>query len=389
MKLSVIVPTSNEAPNVEQLVNRVAVACRTLDAEIIFVDDSTDNTPEVIGRVASAAALPVRMIHRHAPDDGLSGAVLQGLLSSSSDYCLVMDGDLQHPPELIPILLAELEGGGADVVVASRYCGQGSSPYGLANFYRRMISGGASLLTRFLFPSKLRGCSDPLTGFFVLHRSRVDLSRLRPGGFKILLEILGRHRLVISEVPFIFGKRAAGTSKAGIRAGLSFLLQLMQLRVGRAGIFAGVGAFGAVLNLLLMGFLLGNGAHYVLAAIIAAELTIVSNFLMQERLVFGADLHKVNSRITRFLHSFAFNNVEALLRLPVLMFAVETLMVDSVIAQGLTLLAAFTARYLYHSKVVYRSTPNAVGTVASQASTAAPGVLRQSFAVEPQSDPVI
>lgn len=359
MKLSVIVPTANEAPNIEQLVTRVAAACRGVDAEMIFVDDSSDNTPEVICRVAAAASLPVRMIHRTVPTGGLSGAVIAGLQASSADYCLVMDGDLQHPPELIPALLAQVETGVADVALASRYCGPGSSPNGLANWYRRVVSSGASVLTRYLFPSKLRGCSDPLTGFFAVRRSAVDYGRLRPGGFKTLLEILGRHHLAVSEVPFVFEKRTAGKSKAGVRAGLSFLLQLMQLRIGRAGVFAGVGAVGTVLNLLIMGLLLGAGAHYVLAAIVAAELTIISNFLMQERLVFGALLHQASARSTRFIHSFGFNNAEAVLRLPVLMFAVETLMINSVIAQGLTLLAAFTVRYLYHSKVVYRSKPAA------------------------------
>lgn len=387
MKLSVIVPTANEAPNIERLVDRVAAACLDMDAEIVFVDDSTDDTPEVIHRVACVAPLPVRMIHRIAPENGLRGAVLEGLLSSSSDYCLVMDGDLQHPPELIPVLLAELEGGSADVVLASRYCGHGSSPNGLANFYRRLVSGGAALLTRVLFPSKLRGCSDPLTGFFALRRSTVDYDRLRPCGVKILLEILSRHRLVISEVPFILEKRTAGKSKRGVRAGLDFLLQLTQLRIGRAGVFAGVGAVGAALNILIMGLLLGAGAHYVFAAIVAAELTIVSNFLMQERLVFGSVLHKANTRTTRFLHSFGFNNAEAALRLPVLMFAVETLGVNSVIAQGLTLLAAFAVRYVYHSKVVYRSAPSAPGAVAPPPTTMS-GVFHEQYSAKTQTDPV-
>ncbi|WP_082506872.1 glycosyltransferase [Arthrobacter sp. Leaf337] len=383
MKLSVIVPTANEAPNIEQLVNRVAGACKDIDAEIIFVDDSTDDTPEVIGRVASTAALPVRMIHRTEPEGGLSGAVVEGLQSSSADYCLVMAGDLQHPPELIPVLLAELEGGRHDVALASRYCGPGSSADGLPSLYRRIVSGSASLLTRCLFPSKLRDCSDPLTGFFALRRSTVDYDRLRPGGFKILLEILGRHRLAVSEVPFIFDKRTAGTSKAGVRAGMGFLLQLVQLRIGRAGVFAGVGAVGAVLNLLIMGLLLAAGTHYVFAAVVAAELTIVSNFVMQERLVFGASLPTARSRTTRFLHSFGFNNAEALLRLPVLMVAVETLMINSVVAQGLTLLAAFTVRYLYHSKVVYRPTQPA------PAAATMPGVRREPFVPQAQGDPVM
>ncbi|KIS27192.1 glycosyl transferase family 2 [Arthrobacter sp. SPG23] len=383
MRLSVIVPTANEAPNIEQLVNRVAGACKDLDAEIIFVDDSSDNTPEVICRAATAASLPVRLIHRAEPNGTLSGAVVGGLQSSSADYCLVMAGDLQHPPEMIPVLLAELEGSGNDVALASRYCGPGSSAYGLANLYRRIVSGSASLLTRCLFPSKLGDCSDPLTGFFALRRSTVDYDRLRPGGFKILLEILGRHRLAISEVPFIFEKRAAGTSKAGVRAGMGFLHQLLHLRVGRAGLFAGVGAVGAVLNLLIMGLLLAAGSHYVLAAIVAAELTIVSNFLMQERLVFGATLHTANSRTTRFLYSFGFNNAEALLRLPILMFAVETHMINSVIAQGITLLAAFTLRYLYHSKVVYRSRQ------ATPAAATALGSRREPLVPRAQGDPVV
>ncbi|MFF1383200.1 glycosyltransferase [Arthrobacter sp. NPDC058288] len=389
MKLSVIVPTANEAPNIEQLVNRVTLACKDMEAEIIFVDDSTDKTPDVIGRVASTATLPVRMIQRTKPNSGMGGAVIEGLQSSSADYCLVMAGDLQHPPEVIPVLLAELEGSGHDVVMASRYCGPGSSAHGLASLYRRIVSGSASLLTRCLFPSRLRGCSDPLTGFFALRRSSVDCGSLRPAGFKILLEILGRHRLAVSEVPFIFGKRAAGKSKTGFRTGLDFLLQLMQLRIGRAGLFAGVGAVGTLLNLLIMGLLLAAGSHYVFAAVVAAELTIVSNFLMQERLVFGGTLHKANSRTTRFLHSFGFNNAEALLRLPILMFMVETLMINSVLAQGLTLVAAFAVRYLYHSKVVYRPRQPAPAVATLAVQPAAPGVRRGTLVPQAQGDPVM
>jgi dolichol-phosphate mannosyltransferase len=106
MQLSIIVPTYNEAPNVAELVRRVAAETAGIDAEIIFVDDSTDATPDVIREVAASAAVPVRLIHRDHAVGGLGGAVVEGFAAAAADACLVMDGDLQHPPEEIPDLYA-------------------------------------------------------------------------------------------------------------------------------------------------------------------------------------------------------------------------------------------------------------------------------------------
>ncbi|MFF2243969.1 glycosyltransferase [Arthrobacter sp. NPDC058130] len=375
MKLSVIVPTRNEAPNVQQLIGRAAEACRDIDAELVFVDDSTDNTPEIIAASAATEPMRIRVIHREAPTGGLSGAVVDGVRSSAAEFCMVMSGDLQHPPELIPVLLAELEGNDADVVVASRYgargrCGDGgrgaSDSRGAGAWSRRVVSAGATRITLALFPLRLRGCSDPMTGFFGLRRSAIECSTLRPSGFKILLEILARHHLTVSEVPFTPGPRTAGRSKAGVGQGLRFLRQLGELRAGTAMLFAAVGAVGAVLNLLIMAFLLSTGTNYIAAAIVAAELTIVSNFLMQENIVFGTLPQKANGFRTRFAQSFCFNNLEALARLPVLMLAVNVLIIDAVLAQAATLVAAFVVRYLYHSRIVYSARPaRAAGTGAA------------------------
>ena len=370
MKLSVIVPTRNEAPNVQQLIGRAAEACRLIDAELVFVDDSTDNTPDLIAAAAAAEPMPIRVIHREAPIGGLSGAVVDGVRSSAAEFCMVMSGDLQHPPELIPVLLAELEGNDADVVVASRYGGGLASggrgndggnaaggSGGAATWSRRVVSAGATRITLALFPLRLRGCSDPMTGFFGLRRSAIECSALRPSGFKILLEILARHQLRVSEVPFTPGPRTAGRSKAGVCQGLRFLRQLGELRAGTAMLFAGVGAVGAVLNLVIMAFLLSTGTNFVVAAIVAAEVTIVSNFLMQENIVFGTLPQKANGFRTRFAQSFCFNNLEALARLPVLMLAVNVLVIDAVLAQAATLVAAFVVRYLFHSRIVYSARP--------------------------------
>ena len=352
-ELTVIVPTFNEALNVPELVRQLAEALEGQDAEVLFVDDSTDDTPEVVRQVASTAALPVRLIHRDTPVGGLSGAVQVGLAASTAPWCVVMDGDLQHPPGLVPSLLATARDEGVDVVVASRYMNDGSSS-GLANATRRMVSSVSTAVTRAMFPVRLADCSDPMTGFFAVRREAVQLDRLRPRGFKILLEILARHRLAVAEIPFVFGARFAGDSKASFAQGARFLTQLAALRFGRMSRFAIIGGFGALANIAIVWLLLQLGAAYLVAAIAAAELTIVMNFLLQERFVFADLRHEGKGPWRRFAHSFAFNNIETALRLPVLALLVSTMHVAAVPATALTLLVAFVARFTFHSRVVYR-----------------------------------
>ena len=102
--VTVVVPTRNEAGNVGPLVRRVGDAARPFVDEVIFVDDSDDQTPQVIERVAENSDFSVRLIHREGSEraGGLGSAVLTGMRAAKNDWVLVMDGDLQHPPELIP-----------------------------------------------------------------------------------------------------------------------------------------------------------------------------------------------------------------------------------------------------------------------------------------------
>lgn len=379
MELTVIVPTFNEAPNIAELVRRAEAACTGIDAEILFVDDSRDHTPDVIRTTAAGSTVPVRLLHRDDPVGGLGGAVIEGVRSSRAVYCLVMDGDLQHPPEMIPVVLDRLRASDAEVVVASRYCGNGGDAGGLANGTRRLVSSGATLLSRTLFPRRLEHCSDPMTGFFGFRRSAVEVDRLQPTGFKILLEILCRHRLRVLEVPFVFGARFAGESKASLKEGVRFIRQLAGLRFGRIAGFGMVGGIGAVLNLLIMGALVSSGVHYVVAAIVAAEITILTNFLMQERMVFHAERQGAGSLRRRFLHSAGFNNVDAAARLPLLWLIVEFAGVPSLLAQAGTLVGAFLLRYLYHSRVVYAD----VSAVAQPVPVRVPATGRRRADVRP------
>lgn len=352
MRVTVVVPTFNEAPNIAELVRRISDTARDFEVDVLFVDDSTDDTPLVIEAVAADATVPVRLIHRTEPVGGLSGAVAVGLGAAESDVCVVMDGDLQHPPEEIARLVARYREGNVDLVAASRYVGDGRAT-GLADRTRVFVSRLSTFLAKAMFPVRLGEVSDPMSGFFLVDRRRIDVTALHPRGFKILLEILARTPLRVGEVPFSFAERHAGQSKASVRQGVQYLLQLASLRFGKMSLFAVIGAVGAVANVAIVWALVRLGVHNVAAIVIAAEVTIIANFVLQERFVFQDVKGAATGLPARFAKSFGFNNIELLVRIPVTTLMISTWHISVVIATAITLFIAFVVRFLFHSLVVY------------------------------------
>jgi dolichol-phosphate mannosyltransferase len=350
--VTVIVPTFNERDNVAELVRRVSDALGARRGEILFIDDSTDDTADEVRRIARDSSLPVRVIHRSQNTGGLGGAVVLGLSEAAADVCIVMDGDLQHPPELLIPLLDRFAQGDADLVAASRYVGGGDST-GLGTTLRFGVSRAATWVTKAMFPRRLAGTTDPMTGFFLVDRRRIDVAGLKPQGFKILLEILARTDVRIAEVPMEFAERRHGASKASLRQGATFLAHLARLRFGKMSLFAMIGLIGAVANIGIMWVLTAMGMPYVWAAIVGAEATIIGNFLLQERFVFADMRTNARSVWQRFAASFAFNNVEAALRIPIMALMVESWHISSVLATAVSLVVAFFARFLFHALVVY------------------------------------
>jgi dolichol-phosphate mannosyltransferase len=230
--ISLVIPTFNESANIGELLARLTEALPAAPCEVIFVDDSTDDTPAVITAAAGHSRLAVSVRHRESAAGGLGGAVALGLRAASGPWIVVMDADLQHPPSLVPDLVAAGERTDADLVVATRYAGGGSRA-GLDGGFRKVASGGSTALAKALFPRRLGNVSDPMSGFFAVRATSLDADVLRPLGYKILLELIVRCRLGrITEVPYQFQDRFAGESKANFGEGLRFLRHLMVLRVG-------------------------------------------------------------------------------------------------------------------------------------------------------------
>jgi dolichol-phosphate mannosyltransferase len=359
--ISVVVPTRNERANIGPLVSRLAATLPVGRSQVIFVDDSSDDTPQVIAAVADTAPLPVLMLHRTPGErtGGLGGAVVAGLRLCEGAVAVVMDGDLQHPPETIPSLVEPITHDRADLVVASRYRDNGESA-GLANRSRVGVSHAATKLTKTAFPKRLQDVSDPMSGFFAVRLDALDLDSLRPVGFKILLEAVARCRLRVAEVGFCFAPRYSGESKASLQEGLRFAAHLTRLRIGtllsprqqRAVGFAAVGATGLVINTIAFWLLLRfNDLPYLWAAVVATQVSTTWNFAGMELFVFSD--RRSGGLWGRYWRFSLLNNTVMLARLPLLAFMVEVLGSPKTAANVITLLIVFLVRFGVSDRFIY------------------------------------
>ena len=359
LAVSVIVPTRNEAGNVEMLLTYLKNAFGDTSLEVIFVDDSTDETPQVVeAAVKHFPALNVRLIHRQPEQrtGGLGGAVVAGLNAAKAEYACVMDGDLQHPPELVPVLLKTAIEKQADIVVATRRS-ENSQVTGLSTT-RDLISKGLDMIARIFFSRQLRGVSDPLTGFFLVRVKALDLEALHPKGFKILMEILVRNPdLRKAEVPFHFGQRFAGESKASIAEAGKYLTLLWTLRFGDESLrfagFAVVGVSGILVNSLAL-FLGTEKLHlyYLLSAGIATVASTLWNFSLTEGLVYRSK-NQSEGLMKRFGLFFVMNTLALALRTPMIYLLTSVLGIYYVISNLASLAILTVLRFALADNLIW------------------------------------
>lgn len=227
--LSLVLPTYNEAANLPILLERLSQAGLSAYEVIVVDDDSPDHTWETAQRLT--ASYPQLRVIRRIGRRGLASAVTEGFAIAGGDVLAVMDSDLQHDPSVLTELHAAIERG-ADIAVASRYREGGSVGDWVKG--RRFLSKASTAVSRWLSPP---GITDPLSGFFAVRSSSYNAvaHRIRPAGFKILLEILAAlpRTAHTAEVPLHFLQRHHGESKLSARVGMAFILQVLRLSARR------------------------------------------------------------------------------------------------------------------------------------------------------------
>ena len=185
IELSIVVPAFNEEGNLEKLYTEISkVLNKQLSYEVIFVDDgSSDRTWDIINNLNHKDKRVTGL--RFSRNFGHQYALFAGLSVSNGDAVITMDADLQHPPEKIPGLINAIKKG-ADIAIGSRYVEGGS--LGKWTIGRKIVSKGASALANILF-YEIKDIKDKESGFFTFKKEVIKDVKLRPKGYKILLEI--------------------------------------------------------------------------------------------------------------------------------------------------------------------------------------------------------
>ncbi len=244
--VAIVVPILNECDNIVRLVAALDPVLAGFDAEILFVDDwSQDGSADIVTRLARERS-DIRLIRRFGRR-GLASAVIEGMLATTAEIVVVMDGDLQHDEAIVPDMIRAILRGESDVAIASRY-----RPGGSCGEWSQDRAALSRIATRLAHAVIGCGVSDPLSGFFAIRRETAValVPRLSGGGFKILLDLLASAPtpLSVREFPYRFRNRTAGTSKLG--SGVAFDFVRLLLRQGARRLFAApatmFGALGAI-----------------------------------------------------------------------------------------------------------------------------------------------
>ena len=288
-QVSVVVPTYNEAANVRMIYEGLAQALAGCAWELVVVDDdSPDCTADAV-RALGRQHDNVRCIQR-VQERGLCSAVHWGVQAAHGDVIVVMDGDLQHEPALIPKMLEALQSG-HDIVSGSRFM-QGDAP-GLSGLRRRLSDWGNRLTNRFLGTT----LSDPLSGFFATSRRLFleSIPEMQADGFKVFFDLVYHNRKVtIHELPFEFQRRRHGESKLQL-----YVLWLLACDIvsklsrgmlpPRLVSFVGVGLIGSIFHFSVLYASMGMGAVFWVAQTIATVVAMVFNFTINNVLTYSDD----------------------------------------------------------------------------------------------------
>jgi dolichol-phosphate mannosyltransferase len=296
MKIVIILPTYNESENILLIIKALREQFLKIphDMNILVVDDSSpDGTGDLV-QAESQSSTDLFLITGRK--QGLGAAYVRGMQHAinvlHADAVMEMDADFSHKPEDVPRLIAELDRG-ADFVIGSRYVPGGSIPsdWGLL---RRMISRWGNVFARYVAGMlKVKDCTAGFRAIRAAVISRIDLPQLKVRGYAFQISLLHEALMgqaTVKEVPVEFVDRKRGETKLGLSDIIEFMMNAWWIRFERSKTFLKfslVGLSGVAVNLAAFTLLMNTGMSKYLASPIAIELSIISNFLINNYWTFS------------------------------------------------------------------------------------------------------
>ncbi len=289
MKIVIILPTYNEKENISLLINSLQNEFEKIDHEmnILVIDDnSPDGTAEVV-KTECNKYTNISMIT--GEKNGLGAAYIRGMKHAvevlNADVVMEMDADFSHKPEDVPRMITAIDEG-ADFVIGSRYIVGGKIPDDWT-FKRKMISKWGNIFARYI--AGLYKVYDCTAGFRAIRTSvlkKIDMENLRVQGYAFQMALLHKafvNNAVIKEIPVKFVDRIRGETKLGLFDILEFIINAWWIRLESSKTFikfAIVGTVGVLVNLGTFTVMINAGLNKFIASPISIEISIISNFLI-------------------------------------------------------------------------------------------------------------
>jgi len=222
MKLSVIIPTYNEAQTIKEIIRQIKAVKLPWQKEIIVVDDcSTDQTPQILKKITD-----IKFI-RHSYNQGKGSAIRTGIKQATGDYVIIQDADLEYDPREYQLLLQPVIDGKAKVVYGSRFTGQRRNMF----FWHWVGNKFLTLVTNVLYNTTL---SDMETCYKLIPRQLLLDLKLKAKRFEFEPEVtvkILKQGIRIWEVPISYaGREFDEGKKISWKDGLPALWTLIKYR---------------------------------------------------------------------------------------------------------------------------------------------------------------
>jgi dolichol-phosphate mannosyltransferase len=219
-RLSVILPTYNEAENIKLLIDEIAEALEEVYEIIVVDDNSPDGTAKIVENMIKSRDYPFLRLEKRMKDHGLTNSIWRGIELSTGDIVGWMDCDFSMPPKYLPVLLSLIEAD-YDIAVGSRFVlggnwrGEAKDP--ADTFLGVMLSRAMNLLIQICLDHRFK---DYTSGFAVVRRKVFDKIKLRGDYGEYFIDFIYRalkSEFHVVEIPYRWIPRARGCSKTGVR----------------------------------------------------------------------------------------------------------------------------------------------------------------------------
>jgi len=219
MKLSIILPTYNEAGNITKLIRKINRQVSLIKEFIVVDDDSPDGTANEVKKLI-IRKLPVRLTVRKKTH-GLAGAILTGIQQARGEIIVLMDTDFNHRPEDISRLVKPIVNKKADLVIGSRYIPGGGMHFTEASRWQYWLSRWGNYFVNYWW---LRlPVHESLSGFVAVKKNKLlklDLTQIFYGYGEYCIRLLYfafKNKFKLAEVPVMYGLRQYGVSKSSLK----------------------------------------------------------------------------------------------------------------------------------------------------------------------------